>query len=1304
MPLLPKNIKAARLISLAVVFLLVFSYVFFSNKSLNTNKSYASDPGDGADGNITISSSRNLNTDALAGGRTPADGEAFQVSAIGTATITVSGTGSDGTSASSIGTSVFSGDEVLLINLQGTSGAHSNVGNYEFCEVLSVSSAVITCQSNIANVYGESTNSDLSGQSVVVQRVPNYQTVTINSGGILTANAWDGTFGGIVAFRANTDIIINSGGKIEASELGYRGGTGATGNSLAYQGESYAGLGTQSTSANFGGGGGGTAYCCGGNGGDGGGGGAFRTDGATGSLSGPGTAGSGGSKYGSKSLTKLFFGSAGGQAGHYAGDGPNDSHGGNGGGIVYAGGVSLTVSGSILSNGQNGGDPTPAGGALGGGGGAGGSIYLDIDAQAVGVNNVTALKGTPGAGNPTGISSDGMVRLEFNTITGVSTPTYFTTQSNYALNPGAGNFFADIASTNLTSNSAASATSVTVADSALFTDSDEIVIIGMQGASAGDYETKNISSISGNTLNLNTGLANAYDGTSDVVVVQRVLKFSSITVPSGGSITAESWNGSSGAIIFSRITGNVTVNSGASISVAGKGFRGGLGTTGRVIGRQGESTTGYGGQSLSANGGGGGGGSAYFGVGDGGDGGGGGSYATAGTDGGLWGGSSLGGSAGATYGDAQLDSIYLGSGGGQGGKYEGGAPDYGSGGNGGGIIFLDSSGTVTVSGTINANGADGQNSFDGGTGRGAGGAGGSIYLRGDTLTLGSTKVTADKGVGFSAPGAGSGGDGGDGRIRLDYNSVSGSTSPAAGFTGDFGYKTSNLSSGLTAVLGSDWSTDVSNNGQTGISGVGIVNTGTFRIATFNVNFSTSLDWSSLTADSNGTDKAFFDYPGGFSALPGASGSSYTLYVPKGSGNRVAICPGVSSLAAVNPGCSGVYTLNESSPNVTVVSEGGVVYWKISGLTSTGGISLSGLSDLMTRLQVSTASDHTIQFSSINGATASGNTLAVVFDPTGQNYNLTAITIGDIDLELNGSGVTLAASAGASTWGTNINTSSDTITFTAPTSGTGYLPAGGVVVVKIGKNATGGTNQIINPATVNSYELHMIVVNGSGTETGEVEVPIIDDDTVNVTGYIDTFISFDIDTASTNVQCDAAGGGNPCDSYGGATDNSGYVVDLGEMTTSAVNNSGDSVPHADGGTGAVNSIYFDLSTNASGGAAVTVTSLNGALLGPGASSIPTVGGSGEQQIVAGSSLYGINSHTGLIDTAVSGSALINTDCDGTSGVDYYCDTPTTPTQIFTTNNLPVDTLRIQWEVAASPNSLNSTGTYTDQLTFIATATF
>ncbi|MBI2066178.1 hypothetical protein HYT60_01585, partial [Candidatus Woesebacteria bacterium] len=121
--------------------------------------------GDGADGPITLSANKNINTDPIAPGRTSADGVNYAVSAIGTNTAT----------ATTAPAGIAAGDEVLLINLQGDATNSGNAGNYEFLNVQSVSVNTITFSSNVQKIYGATTsNSTLTGQKIAVQRVPNY--------------------------------------------------------------------------------------------------------------------------------------------------------------------------------------------------------------------------------------------------------------------------------------------------------------------------------------------------------------------------------------------------------------------------------------------------------------------------------------------------------------------------------------------------------------------------------------------------------------------------------------------------------------------------------------------------------------------------------------------------------------------------------------------------------------------------------------------------------------------------------------------------------------------------------------------------------------------------------------------------------------------------------------------------------------------------------------------------------------------------------------------------------------------------
>ena len=231
---------------------------------------------------VTLTASKNINTDPIAAARVTAnkaDGEAFAVSALGTNTITVTGTGTDGTAAASANTTLAAGDDVLLINLQGDTTNSGNVGNYEYLTVASISSAVITLTTNIVNIYGATTsNGTLTGQKIMVQRVPNYINVTINTGVILNANAWNGTIGGVVAFKASGTVTVT--GSISANALGYRGqATGGLGGE-SFKGYNAGHSGAPGVAGDGGGGGGGNgssgtqAGGAGGVGGAGGGGGA----------------------------------------------------------------------------------------------------------------------------------------------------------------------------------------------------------------------------------------------------------------------------------------------------------------------------------------------------------------------------------------------------------------------------------------------------------------------------------------------------------------------------------------------------------------------------------------------------------------------------------------------------------------------------------------------------------------------------------------------------------------------------------------------------------------------------------------------------------------------------------------------------------------------------------------------------------------------------------------------------------------------------------------------------------------------
>ncbi len=349
--------------------------IYYKDKPINTSTAgwfiKDSDYGNGSDG-ILNATSGTVYTDNV---RTAVTG----TNLAGSSTLVTS---------SASGFSV--GDEVLIITMVDKATSNNTVGQHEFNTISSISGNTITLASNKTHAYTAS-----SSQKHQVLKVPNYTSVTVASGVTLTCHSWDGSSGGILAFRANGSVT--NSGTITVSEKGYRGighasslsGNAHWRNKDGAQGEGIYGTGYAGgnssgannatwNGANGNGGGGGTGR------GDAGGGagGAYAANGTNGKNWGSHSGGTGGIAVGIANLSKLIMGGAGGEGG-----GDEDGHlpgaGGNGGGIIMISCASLTNNGSITANGANGGTGTnsnPNGsngrgtGMAGGGGGAGGSV------------------------------------------------------------------------------------------------------------------------------------------------------------------------------------------------------------------------------------------------------------------------------------------------------------------------------------------------------------------------------------------------------------------------------------------------------------------------------------------------------------------------------------------------------------------------------------------------------------------------------------------------------------------------------------------------------------------------------------------------------------------------------------------------------------------------------------------------------------------------------------------------------------------------------------------------------------------
>jgi hypothetical protein len=324
---------------------------------------------------------------------------------------------------------------------------------------------------------------------------------------------------------------------------------------------------------------------------------------------------------------------------------------------------------------------------------------------------------------------------------------------------------------------------LTVASTAGFQASDEVMIhtVFDPAGTGGTYEFRALESVGDGTLTLAFPLLHPYPmtGTQRHQVI-RVPHFTEVIVDSGGVLTVPAFGGinsPTGGVMVFRASGAVIVNSGGLINAYGRGHWGGQGDwnflSSFVDGRTGGSPLGPPiMQSHGPNGGGGGWG----------QGGGGGGYGTGGEDGFYEGGDDYPpGQGGELYGDSLLTTLPLGSGGG-GGHSLFVTPSFpyysGDGGRGGGSIMIFANLIDISNGYLYCNGADGTirgGHFTSGIG-GGGGSGGSVHLAGNVVTAGAGQHIQALG-GEGATGAG---NGGVGRIRIDYlNSFTGTTNPPA---------------------------------------------------------------------------------------------------------------------------------------------------------------------------------------------------------------------------------------------------------------------------------------------------------------------------------------------------------------------------------------------------------------------------------------------------------------------------------------------------------------------------------------------
>lgn len=172
--------------------------------------------------------------------------------------------------------------------------------------------------------------------------------------------------------------------------------------------------------------------------------------------------------------------------------------------------------------------------------------------------------------------------------------------------------------TTLSVNAVAGVSTITVAASGLnangrFTGNlaagDLIMIIQMQGATingvlvgsagvpndatwgsvtaynnSGNYELLEVASVpSGTSISFTCGLKNSYTAAGRTQII-RVPRITVLTLNSPGTITGQTWNGTTGGVVVTESLTSTTINAGASFNANSIGFRGGANTENNSVG------------------------------------------------------------------------------------------------------------------------------------------------------------------------------------------------------------------------------------------------------------------------------------------------------------------------------------------------------------------------------------------------------------------------------------------------------------------------------------------------------------------------------------------------------------------------------------------------------------------------------------------------------------------------------------------------------------------------------------------------
>ncbi len=172
-----------------------------------------------------------------------------------------------------------------------------------------------------------------------------------------------------------------------------------------------------------------------------------------------------------------------------------------------------------------------------------------------------------------------------------------------------------------------------------------------------------------------------------------------------------------------------------------------------------------------------------------------------------------------------------------------------------------------------------------------------------------------------------------------------------------------------------------------------------------------------------------------------------------------------------------------------------------------------LKDTISDSRPSVAADHTIVIGVTSGTTFSSGETVIVNFPAG--FNLTALTMADVDFVNGSTNETLQSGACAGADAIQYTLSSQQVTFTACTLSA--EAAGTDITLKFGAVASGGTTRIVN-TTAGSYQLN--VAGNYGDDSQDTVIVVTAASTVSAT--LDESLTATV-AGVTSANCDISGG-------------------------------------------------------------------------------------------------------------------------------------------------------------------------------------